>query len=230
MYHKIRITVVSLVVVVTCMLSSVATLSYFTDSDIKTNSFTIGNVSTTLAIYDDVTGEVKHVFDADSHGPLESNVENIPFYLQAENTGNIPVYQRFRVVIPITLAGVVTLNLPTMNEDCVIDTTAEAGSTCSNDDYTVTYKPSVNVGDVPTYAEYYIISNSVIDANGLTSEWPTEGIRTGEIPTDIAESLPTCDANNSNNCVLGIKVYSDAIQTTGFENAITAFASVGETY
>jgi len=229
MYHKIRITVVALVVVTVCMLSSATTLSYFTDSAMKENTFTVGNASTTLAIYDDVTGETKHEFNTSDYEPLESNVD-IPFYLQAENNGNIPVYQRFRVVIPIALAGVVTLNLPTMDENCVIDTIVVGGSTCSNSSYTVTYKPPVDVGETPTYAEYYIVSNNKLGVDQLTSEWPTVGIHTGVIPNDVAESLPTCDASDSNNCVLGIKVYSDAIQTTGFEDAEEAFEEFGETY
>lgn len=218
MYHKIRITVVSLAVMAICALSSSATLSYFTDTDASSNSFTIGNASTALAIYDDEAGGSGHVFDASNY-VLTDNLD-IPFYLQATNDGNIPVYQRFRVVIPKALASVVTLSVPI--DGCTIVSTVE--STCSNANYTITYKPSVN--DI--YAEYYIISNSAIDVNESTEEWPTTEIKIGNI-SGVDNSLFAC-ANNNNDCVLGISAYSDVIQTTGFTNAIDAFANFTETY
>ena len=230
MYHKIRITVVSLIVMTLCVLSSVATLSYFTDTDVATNTFVVGNASTKLMIYDDVsTAGNYQVLDAsDEKYNLVPGLD-IPFYLEATNDGNIPVYQRFRVVIPIALRSVIMLDLP----DCAIDTTIEAGvSECSNVDYTVTYNPAVLVGETPTYAEYYIVSNLPVAKNGKTKEWPTSMIKIGEI-TDEQKSLFVCPVSDSsdNNCTLGISAYSDAIQTTGFDNATEAFQSLTvETY
>ena len=121
MHRKIRITIVSLMVMIACMISSVGTLSYFTDTDGATNSFTVGNASTVLSMYDDVSGDEKREFDASRYSPLTDGMDDIPFYLQATNSGNIPVYQRFRVVIPIGLEDVVTLKLPT-DESCNIKT------------------------------------------------------------------------------------------------------------
>ena len=125
MYHKVRITVVSLVAVAVCMLSSAGTLSYFTDTDAKTNNFVVGNASTELAIYGSEDGETSFADGtstalAESNGKIVSGSQ-VPFYLRATNDGNIPVYQRFRVVIPAALAGVVTLNLPNMNS-CAVET------------------------------------------------------------------------------------------------------------
>ena len=205
MYHKIRITVVSLIAIAICVLSSGATLSYFTDSVATTNNFTVGNASTSLAIYNDVAGDSEHLFNASSY-TLTSNLD-IPYYLQATNDGNIPVYQRFRVVIPKDLASVVTLNTPT------------------NSNYTVTYKPSVN----EAYAEYYIVNNTALAVGDTTAEWPTTSIHIGDI-SDVDNSLFTCANGNANNCVLGISVYSDAIQAAGFTSAAQALANLVETY
>lgn len=239
MYHRIRITVVSLVVIAIMMLSSVATLSYFTDTDSKTNDFAVGNAKTTLVIYDEVSdassrhqiveGDYtvvdKHVLKYASSA-AEEQLDILPFYLQATNDGNIPVYQRFRVVIPIALANVVSLDLPNTYNGCDVKTVEN--NTCSNADYTITYKSSVSVEDTPTYAEYYIVSNSKLAVNGKTKEWPINGIKFGVI-SSLDESLFVCDENDS-NCAVGVKAYSDAIQTAGFQTAAGAFASVGETY
>ena len=224
MYRKIRITVISLVTMAICVLSSTATLSYFTDTDAKTNDFTVGNASTSLAIYDELTNS-RRVFDAGRY-MLTDNLD-IPFYPQATNDGNIPVYQRFRVVIPIDLAQVVTLNLPAMDEGCVISTASE--NTCSNSDYTIVYKPSVNVENTSTYAEYYITSNNVLGVDSTTSEWPITGIHISGI-SGVDNSLFVCANNNNNSCVLGVNVYSDAIQTTGFSSAVDAFEDFAETF
>ncbi|MBR3319706.1 SipW-dependent-type signal peptide-containing protein [Candidatus Saccharibacteria bacterium] len=222
MYRKIRITVASLAVVMICLLSSTATLSFFTDSKTATNSFTVGNASTTLATYNHESGDSEHVFDAEDY--VLTDGRTIPFYLQATNDGNIPVYQRFRVVIPIGLADVVTLNLP----DCVIS--PDTGNTCNNQDYTVTYNPSVVVEETPTYAEYYIVSNNILAVGDNTVEWPTEAIQIGDLSELEDKSLFTCENNDSNNCIFGISTYSDVIQTTGFASAIDAFANSSETY
>lgn len=226
MYHKIRITVVSLVVVVICVLSSTATLSYFTDHDVSPNSFTVGNASTTLMLYDNAAGGSEHVFDASNLSPLVDNMD-IPLYLQATNDGNIPVYQRFRVVIPIDLGNVVALGLPTMDDGCEIVTTSV--NTCSNEYYTVTYNPAVDVNDTPTYAEYYIVSNNVLPVGQATREWPMMEIRIGDI-SSVNKSLFTCTSGSNNNCVLGINTYSDTIQTAGFISATDAFNNVAEVY
>lgn len=228
MYHKFRIIVVSLVVVMMCVLSSTGTLSYFMDSDGATNSFTIGNASTVLAVYGDVAGENKQLFNTESLSPIEDG-SDVAYYLQATNDGNIPVYQRFRVVLPKALDGVVTLNLPTMNEGCVVETVA--GHTCENADYTVIYDDSVIVDSTTEYAEYYIISKNPLAVNGMTREWPMLGIHFGDITgVQNYESLLECSDGSGNNCALGIKAYSDVIQTTGFTNAVNAFANFTETY
>ena len=222
MYHKIRITVVSLVAMTICLLSSSATLSYFTDTDGTTNNFTIGNASTSLALYSDATGEQAFVPSSD---PLTDKT-NIPLYLEATNNGNIPVYQRFRIVIPIALANVVTLNLPAGN-DCKVETVDN--NICSDDDYTIKYNASVEVENKPTYAEYYVTYNHILPVDGKTSRWPLTGVHIDGL-SGTNKELFTCVNNDSNNCVFGISAYSDAIQTSGFPNAIEAFEELGEVY
>ena len=230
MYRKIRITVVSLVAMTVCVFSSTGTLSYFTDTDARTNDFTVGNASTALVVYDDVTGD-RHEIDVEGCAllsnetekpsycsPLEVGME-IPFYLQATNDGNIPVYQRFRVVIPIGLADVVTLK--SGDSDCTV------ANACDNDAYDVTYESDVD----GQYAEYYIVSKAKLAVGGKTGEWPTTEIYIGDISGvgDI-DDIATCTNGNNNKCVFGVKAYSDAIQTTGFTNAIDAFEGLEETY
>lgn len=241
MYHRIRITVVSLVVMAIVMLSSVATLSYFTDTDSKVNDFAVGNAKTTLVIYDEVSdADSRHEIVASDYTAVTNHVikcascttdeqlelDSLPFYLQATNDGNIPVYQRFRVVIPIALANVVSLDLPNTYNGCNVKTVEN--NTCSNTDYTITYNPSVSVEDKPTYAEYYIVSNSKLAVDGKTKEWPINGIKFGDI-SSLDESLLTC-GENDDNCAVGVKAYSDVIQTAGFQTAVEAFAGAGKTY
>lgn len=221
MYHKVRITVASLAIILTCVLGSSGTLSYFTDTDVKTNSFVVGHASTELVIYDDVADGEKRVFDADNYLPLEDGAR-VPFYLQASNNGNIPVYQRFRVVIPTVLVGAVMLNLPNMNS-CVVEVSAE--HKCANSDYIVKYEDSVNNGE---YAEYYIMSKHAVGVNDKTAEWPTEELVFGNVP-EANSSVYVCN-ENENNCTFGISIYSDVVQTTGFTDVEDAFASLGETY
>lgn len=219
MYRKIRITVASLAVIMIAVLSSAGTLSYYTDTDGTTNNFVVGNASSKLTIYGDETGE--NVFTEPSR-PTEDGTE-VAFYPQAVNNGNIPVYQRFRVVIPIGLEDVVTLKLPT-DESCAIQTT----TMCSNDDYTFIYKPYDSGTNTP--AEYDIVSKNVLNQNSLTKKWPMTGIKFGAI-SDIDSSQYTCAGGDSNRCVFGVEVYSDVIQTTGFENgAVEAFESFTETH
>lgn len=221
MYHKIRIAVASLVIVTICMLSSAMTLSYFTDSDAKTNSFTVGNASTTLKIYDSAAGGDENMFD-DSEFTLNTDMNEIPFYLQAKNDGNVTVYQRFRIVIPSALASLVELDLPEDMSNCDVKNEA-----CDNDAYRITYDETAE------YAEYYIVSKNMLVEGATTTEWPTKGIKI-TIPEQSGEvdytALFTCENNDKNNCALGINVYSDVVQTAGFADAITAFANVEETY
>ena len=193
MYHKIRITVAAIVVMTLCMLSSTMTLSYFTDTDGTTNSFRIGNASSSLSIYGDTD---KTPFNADQY-TLTPNMPDIPFYLEAENTGNIPVYQRFRVVIPAELNNRIEL------------------VTSENTAYTITHTDNV----------YYIVSNNVLAVNETTEHWPTTAIHIVDL-TGIDTSQFTCSDNTNNNCVIGVSAYSDIIQTTGFASVEDAFTNL----
>ena len=214
MYRKIRITVMSLVVMSIVMLSSVGTLSYFTDTDEATNNFLVGNAATELKIYSDDAGENEFVVPAEA---LEDGTE-IAFYPQATNTGNIPVFQRFRVVIPIGLEDVVTPKLPT-DDSCAVKTTET--HTCSNSDYTIIYKPYDSEANTP--AEYDIVSNNILALGSKTSRWPMTGIKFGDI-SSIDSEVYTCANGDRNNCMFGVNIYSDVMQTTGSINgAISAF-------
>lgn len=227
MYYKIRITVVSLVVIVVCVLSSAGTLSYFTDSDSKQNDFTVGNASTKLSIYKNTDGAPFDVADLD---PLTDGMQDIPYYLQAINDGNISVYQRFRVVIPIELANVLTLKID--NCTLVVDNTDTDVSRCENANYSIIYNKSVDVENTPTYAEYYIVSKNKLGVGVKTSEWPTAAIVVGNISNvENFDQIATCEDNDANKCSFGVRAYSDVIQTTGFTNgAIQAFENYTETY
>lgn len=230
MYRKFRITVVSLVIMTIVVLSSTGTLSYFTDTDGATNEFVVGNASTALTVYGDANGttELKDMLGeilSESDGKVVDNTE-VPLYLSATNDGNISVYQRFRVVIPKALSNIVTLHMPEMNDNCKVETAS--GHRCSNENYTVTYNDSV---DDTEYAEYYIISNAKLALNSTTYKWPTLGMQFGNISSvENFDTLLTCEDDDVNRCTLGIKFYTDAIQTAGFENAVDAFENFRETY
>lgn len=236
MYHKVRITVVSLVVMMVCVLSSSGTLSYFTDTDTKTNSFVVGNASTELKLYsDDTLVDDDHLFS--TAGLVLTDNSDIDVYPQATNDGNIPVYQRFRVVIPIALKGVVTLNLPSMNDGCTIsaaDAATVTEKTCEDTNYTVAYKSAVKVGTEDKYAEYYITSKAPLGTettNNQTAKWPILGLHIGELSSVDDSSSIICENGDKNNCELTINIYSDAIQTAGFTGgAVSAFVNHPETY
>ena len=226
MYYKIRITVVSLMLITVCVLSSAGTLSFFTDSDSTQNDFTIGNASTELVLYKDTNYTLFDTMDLD---PLTDGMQDIPYYLQATNNGNIPVYQRFRVVIPIELANVLTLKMD--NCTLVVDNTDTDVSRCENTNYNIVYNKSVDIENTPTYAEYYIVSKSELGVGAKTSEWPTAAIAVGNI-SDVEDfdQIATCEDNDVNKCSFGVRAYSDVIQTTGFTSAIQAFENLTEKY
>jgi hypothetical protein len=140
--------------------------------------------------------------------------------MKAVNDGNIKVYQRFRLVLPAALADAVTLNLEGMN-GC--DVRTATSNTCENDNFIANYNPSVN-----GHAEYYIMSKSRLEKNAATTEWPTASLDIANL-SSIDRSRLVCESG-ANSCVLGVGAYSDAIQTTGFNNVTEAFQSFTETY
>ncbi|MBR2725763.1 hypothetical protein IKE87_00625 [Candidatus Saccharibacteria bacterium] len=215
MHKRIKIMVASIIAIGMSIVGSTMTIAYFTDTDEQINNFVIGNAATELKIYDN-NGEL----DPSSYEPLEDGT-TINFRLKAANNGNINVYQRFRVVLPIALRDAVTLTLDSMG-GCDVKTVA--GNTCENANYLATYSPSVN----STYAEYYIMSKAVLSKNATTAEWPTAQINIAGLSV-VDRTLLTCE-NGNNSCVLGVRAYSDAIQTTGFDNVVSAFQSFTEVY
>ena len=229
MYRRIRITVASLATILLCLAGSSMTLSYFTDTQSQENRFVIGNASTSMTIYSDAAGTIP--FSAEAHAIVEQ--DPMPFYLRATNNGNIPVYQRFRIVIPIELADKVALNM----SGCTLApvTNQPTQQSCSLSNYDVLYDSSVKVDNTPTYAEYYITSKDILTVNGATNttaSWPTTNLTFSNISSLTSEQKDTLFGcgNDANNCVLGIKTYSDAIQTAGADSAIEAFGRIGETY
>ncbi len=215
MHKQIKILVASIVAIGMCIIGSSATIAYLTDTEQQVNNFTVGRASTTLTIYDD-----SGVLDPSSYSPIEDGT-TVTYHLKAENDGNISVYQRFRVVLPIALKDAVTLTLSDMG-DC--DVRTATNNTCENTNYIATYNPSVN----STYAEYYIMSKAKLDVSATTVEWPTAQINFVSVST-IDSSLLTC-GGGSNSCVLGVRAYSDAMQTTGFNSVTEAFQNFTETY
>lgn len=215
MYRSLKIMVASVVAIGLSIIGSSATIAYFTDTDEQTNNFVVGNASTELKIYD-ANGEL----NPSDYSPLE-DTDTITFRLKATNNGNINVYQRFRVVLPIAMRDAVTLTLDGMG-DC--DVRTAANHTCENANYFATYNPSVG----GAYAEYYIMSKAVLAKDSATVEWPTAQLNI--VSLSGADSTPLTCGGGENNCALGVRAYSDAIQTTGFDNVVTAFQNFTETY
>ena len=212
------------VLAVICIASSSGTLSYFTDTVETSNSFAVGRVASELHIYKDTLGSTFMNSDYDGEHPIEAG-QPIPYYLEAENTGNIDAYQRFRIVIPITFKDVISLKLYGNLSSCDV----KVSDVCENEDYKVTYDDSVEVESVPTYAEYYIESKNILAKDGKTANWPTSALYIEENTENIDLSELAC-GESSNNCTLGVKVYSDTIQTYGFDDVSSAFVNFTETY
>ena len=94
--------------------------------------------------------------------------------------------------------------------------------------YSTDVDDNVMVGGVPKYVVYYFVSNKALGVGEKTSEWPFESIAISGL-TSANLSLFTCEGNNNNNCVLGIDVYSDVIQTNGTD-ATNPFKDFVEIY
>ena len=215
MYRSLKIMVASIVAIGLSVIGSSMTIAYFTDTDEQTNNFVVGNASTELKTYD-AAGEL----NPSNYEALEDG-DTIVFRLKATNNGNINVYHRFRVVLPIAARDAVTLTLDGMG-GC--DVRTAANNTCENASYLATYNPSVG----GAYAEYYIMSKAVLTKDNSTVEWPTAQLNIVAL-SGVDTSIFTC-ASGDNSCVLGVRAYSDAIQTTGFDNVVTAFQNFTETY
>ncbi|MBR2725768.1 SipW-dependent-type signal peptide-containing protein [Candidatus Saccharibacteria bacterium] len=224
MYRKIRITAIAMVLAVICIASSSGTLSYFTDTDDAENNFVVGRVASSVSVYKDTNKTAFSEADYGGNNPLVPKKE-IDYFVEAENTGNIEAYQRFRIVIPITLKDVISLKLYGNLSSCDV----KVNDVCENEDYKVTYDDSVEVESVPTYAEYYIESKNILAKDGKTANWPTSALYIEENAENIDLSELAC-GESSNNCTLGVKVYSDTIQTYGFDNVSSAFVNFTETY
>ncbi|MBR2709999.1 hypothetical protein IKE72_02890 [Candidatus Saccharibacteria bacterium] len=214
MHGKLKIMLASLAAIAMSIVGSSMTIAYFTDTDGGVNNFVVGHASTALTIYDD-GGELNPA----SYEPLE-DTQHITFRMKAVNDGNIKVYQRFRLVLPVALADAVTLNLEGMN-GC--DVRTATSNTCENDNFIANYNPSVN-----GRAEYYIMSKSILEKNAATTEWPTASLDIANLSA-VDQSQLVCE-NGANSCVLGVGAYSDAIQTTGFNSVTEAFQNFTETY
>lgn len=225
MYKKIRITAIAIVLAVICIASSSGTLSYFTDTDNTENNFVVGRVASELSVYKDTEGTEFDETEYEGH-PLEAG-NQIPYYLQAENTGNIDAYQRFRIVIPIGLKDAISVKLGGDLAECNAKTATN--NICEGSLYKVRYSASVEVDDEPTYAEYYIESKNILAKETKTEEWPTTAlyIEAGASSEDLSQLA--C-GESGNNCTLGVKVYSDTIQTYGFSDVSAAFVNFAETY
>ncbi len=195
------------------------TLAYFTDTDAKTNTFTVGNVKIELHEY---------VSDANDDGILDSypteKVNMLPGvkldkFARIENVGSNDAYVRVNYKVAAASKDVVLVDIPKNenpeNDPYVVTVTDTADYRI----YTVTFKdvlPADVVSEGATHNGVTLLINAtvslvnsfdwVLDESGDVAGYKYNGIevKSTELNTDVI-------------------VTAEAIQALGFDNAADAF-------
>ena len=118
-------------------------LAYFTDTDAKENTFTVGNVK--IALIEQQNGD-NELVDFENDKQLMPGAENaVDKIVSVENTGGNDAYIRVKITVPSDLAEVIHL----VFEDNYTSTWNEVTSETDNSGkvYTAVYKTKIASGD-----------------------------------------------------------------------------------
>ena len=225
---KKKIHLVSLATIMVIIANSSLTLSYFTDSSVVVNSFTVGNVETEVfrwhsavddtyysqasaqrlnTVYEEWLGRAENIVEAGKH------INMMPYVV---NAGNIDVYVRIRVYFPLEL----------FNDDYII---YEHGGSSR--------LPDQDPGDSEFVRNY---TNVTIDGKQYKRVTFTrrEPLKAGQKTTKpvyqyVGLSIqllkhPEIDVSGfvDDNGKLDVKVEADAVQAYGFSTPQAAFSYI----
>lgn len=226
---KRKILVLSLAIIAFSIADSMLTLSYFTDSDSSTASFTVGRVkirtiAASIGRYtaDSQYSDAEILQDASKYADylnekctnLFSDVDKPAKCMRnifVQNTGTVPVYVRVRVQIP--------------RDAYLDDVDIELGGSKE-------YEVSESSGFVTCFAdaskrchEYVFTRLQPLAAGAMTTN-PSMTAMTysgiAQVSTEDGEEGSSEGVNLTN---MGIKVYAQAIQAQGFSSATEAFSN-----
>ncbi len=232
---KGKILVLSLAVLALSIAGSATTLSYFTDSDSSTASFTVGKVKirtiTTSIPRSETLADGSSLVHTDAELisnslgyqeylsekcvnllPDESGVAKCARYIFVQNTGTVPAYVRVKIQIPISpfYAGM-HVELGGLK---AYQTAERAGVACISGgdycyEYTATSPTPLGAGEMLSspFMQAMTYENSGA-AQATADDSGSEGSSVG---VDLSDT--------------GIRVYAQAIQAQGFSSAEEAFSN-----
>ena len=192
-------------------------LAYFTDTDAKENTFTVGNVK--IALIEQQNGD-NELVDFENDKQLMPGAENaVDKIVSVENTGGNDAYIRVKITVPSDLAEVIHL----VFEDNYTSTWNEVTSETDNSGkvYTAVYKTKIASGDSTSHllSKVYLDErvDMRLDENNNQEYFYT--VTTEEGDAVITEDVPVSLEN------IQVDVVAEAIQADGFDNAEDAFAA-----
>ena len=203
---KKRIVTIALLVALIAVLATSATMAYLTDTDAKTNVFTIGNVD--IALYEST---LNRTADTTTNAQIKTDAESYTTYLAeqgkdivpgrvikkapyVENIGKNAAYIRIKMVVPTAFYNLLVI---AENEDDNIVKSVAAGNETTV--VTYTYQEALAAEEMSFYAPFYQVS----------------------LKTEL-------DNAQLANITSQIEVQVEAIQAEGFATAALAFAAFAD--
>lgn len=198
---KKTILTAALALAVTSILVVGGSLAYFTDTDKKDNTFTLGDVD--IQLNEDFVQDSK-LYPGEERDAVKKEVT-------VENTGSEDAYVRVHIAIPAELDNNEYIHVVKATEDwtwadSAYTTTIEG---LSYNVYVATYNDVLAVeGETPTPAISKVYMDKKV-TNEIVKQLETAGVITGE----------------GASRTLNIKVMAEGVQILGFENPAAAFTA-----
>ena len=235
---KGRIFTVSLVASILTIAGSGMTLSYFTDTKMAENKFTLGQVKvelyeSRLARGDNTDAQI--IADAATYKDWLDGVIAIPGQTYEKNTyvknmGNVDAYVRIRYLMPATIWGNYgadhTVFNVIRNETAISSGEWNAPSMVGSGDVYLTN----DFGQRIRYNEYQMIRKVPLAPGAMTTQPALSGVKI--VPQLEQEQIDEYISRNllAEDGTFKIYVFADAIQAAGFDDAKTAFENMAPTY
>ena len=192
-------------------------LAYFTDTDAKENTFTVGNVK--IALVEEQNSD-NGLVDFEDRKQLMPGAENaVDKIVSVKNTGGNAAYIRVKITVPTELAEIIHL----VFEDDYTSTWNEVTSETVDDGkvYTAVYKTKIASGESTSHllSKVYLDErvDMILDDNNNPVYFYTvttvegDAVTTENVPVSLDE--------------IKVDVIAEAIQADGFESAEDAFAA-----
>lgn len=235
---KGRIFTVSLVASILTIVGSGMTLSYFTDTKMAENKFTLGQVKvelyeSRLARGDNTDAQI--IADAATYKDWLDGVIAIPGQTYekntyVKNTGNVDAYVRIRYLMPATIWGNYgadhTVFNVIRNEAAISSGEWNASSLVGSGDVYLTN----DFGQRIRYNEYQMIRKVPLAPGAMTTQPALSSVKI--VPQLKQEQIDEYISRNllAEDGTFKIYVFADAIQAAGFDDVETAFENMAPTY